>query len=122
MTPSTLVLLGLAWSASAAAQTFVPAPKVHDTVSSKILQGAEISYKQVWGLTMSTPVSTADSKQTSICETTEGVKSYAGYLTLPKKVLEDAEGWDDDQSGHIFFWYFGMLALVSLSLSLPRVL
>ncbi|KFH42341.1 Carboxypeptidase S1 A-like protein [Hapsidospora chrysogenum ATCC 11550] len=89
MRPSTLALLGLAWSASAAAQTFVPAPKAHDTVSSKILQGAEISYKQ-----------------TSICETTEGVKSYAGYLTLPKKVLEDAEGWDDDQSAHIFFWYF----------------
>lgn len=45
--------------------------------------------------------------QTSVCETTEGVNAYSGYVTLPKQLLPDATGWEDGQAAHIFFWYFG---------------
>lgn len=48
-------------------------------------------------------------------------------MTLPGEALEDAQGWDDNQSAHIFFWYFGTcmnICLIWLSLSrlspLPR--
>ena len=75
--------------ASAAAQSFIPTPKPGKTVSSKVLGGAEISYKK-----------------TSICETTEGVQPYSGYLTIPSRHLEDAAGWSKEQSAHFFFWYF----------------
>lgn len=45
--------------------------------------------------------------QTSICETTAGINAYSGYVTLPKSLLPDAQGWRDDQAAHLFFWYFG---------------
>ncbi|KAM0546446.1 hypothetical protein ACHAPJ_010913 [Fusarium lateritium] len=77
------------FAALAVAQEFPPAPKGLEVVSSKLFKGAEISYKE-----------------TSICETTEGVKAYSGYVTLPKDLLPDFKDWDDDQAAHLFFWYF----------------
>ncbi|KAM5351004.1 hypothetical protein ACJ41O_003727 [Fusarium nematophilum] len=73
-----------------AAQEFVPTPRDLELVPSKLFKGAEISYKK-----------------TAICETTEGVNSYSGYVTLPKDLLPDAKNWTDEQSAHLFFWYFG---------------
>jgi carboxypeptidase D len=40
-------------------------------------------------------------KQTHICETTPGVKSYSGYVNLP---ADDAQGRPYDI--HTFFWFF----------------
>ncbi|VUC21495.1 unnamed protein product [Clonostachys rosea] len=71
------------------AQTFIPAPKNTTVIKSKIFEGAEISFKK-----------------TSICETTEGVNAYAGYVKLPKHLLPDASGWPDGLSANLFFWYF----------------
>ncbi|KEY72980.1 hypothetical protein S7711_04653 [Stachybotrys chartarum IBT 7711] len=71
------------------AQTFVPAPSGLTEFSSQMFPGAVIEYKNP-----------------SICETTPGVKFYSGYVTLPKHLLPDAQGWRDDQAAHLFFWYF----------------
>ncbi|KAF3760885.1 putative carboxypeptidase S1 [Cryphonectria parasitica EP155] len=62
------------------AQTFIPEP--HDVVfkESSVLIGASLSYKE-----------------TDICDTTPGVKSYSGYVTLPV---------GDTYNASIFFWYF----------------
>ncbi|KAI5861544.1 Alpha/Beta hydrolase protein [Durotheca rogersii] len=82
----------LPWAALAvlaAGQGFVPAPKNVKTLLSEKFPGAEISYKE-----------------TSICETTEGVRSFSGYVTLPKALLDDTEGWDEGVAAHLFFWYF----------------
>ncbi|KAF9770032.1 hypothetical protein IL306_012477, partial [Fusarium sp. DS 682] len=72
-----------------AAQEWVAAPKGLEVVSSKLFNGAEISYKR-----------------TSVCETTEGVNAYSGYVTLPKNLLPDFQHWDDEQKAYLFFWYF----------------
>jgi hypothetical protein len=101
----------------AAAQQFVPTPRNIVSVTSELFQGAEISFKKVStenpdhfdaGKALDVVVLTHDtSLQTTTCETTEGVNSYSGYVTLPKKLLPDAASWDDEQAAHIFFWYFG---------------
>ncbi|KAF4481653.1 Carboxypeptidase S1 like A [Fusarium agapanthi] len=80
--------LGLAFVSLVAAQEWVAAPKGLEVVSSKLFNGAEISYK------------------TSVCETTEGVSAYSGYVSLPKSLLPDFQHWDEKQRAHLFFWYF----------------
>ncbi|KAJ3535792.1 hypothetical protein NM208_g6987 [Fusarium decemcellulare] len=86
---STIILPWAALVTLVAGQGFVPPPKNVTTVISERFPGAEISYKE-----------------TTMCETTKGVKSYSGYVTLPKSLLEDSHGWDDDHAAHLFFWYF----------------
>ncbi|KAF4468384.1 Carboxypeptidase S1 like A [Fusarium albosuccineum] len=73
----------------AAAQEYISPPRDVRVLPSKLFKGAEISYKKA-----------------SVCETTEGVNAYSGYVTLPKQLLPDARGWDNDQSAHLFFWFF----------------
>lgn len=85
-----LATLLVGGAAVQAQQSFIPPPKDTTLVESKRFEGASISYKE-----------------TSICETTEGVKAYSGYINMPKDLLSDAVGWDDDSSAHLFFWYFG---------------
>ncbi|KAF4997261.1 hypothetical protein FGRMN_3996 [Fusarium graminum] len=72
-----------------AAQEFPATPEGLQIFSSKLFEGAEISYKE-----------------TSICETTEGVRAYSGYVTLPKTLLPDFQYWNNDKAAHLFFWYF----------------
>lgn len=43
--------------------------------------------------------------QPGICETTPGVKSYAGYVHLPPGILQDS-GISQNYSINTFFWYF----------------
>ena len=43
--------------------------------------------------------------QPGICETTQGVKSYAGYVHLPPHVLEDL-GEAQNYTINTFFWFF----------------
>lgn len=60
--------------------------------------------------------------QTSICETTEGVNSYSGYVKIPKELLRPiANEWEDGAAAHMFFWYFGMF-FISLLLQRREVL
>lgn len=75
------------------AQSFVSPPTKVEVMLSKKFPGAKISYKQVHNL----------------CETTEGVKSFSGYVSLPRDFIPDAKDWDEDTSGNFFFWYFGMV-------------
>ncbi|CAH0051499.1 unnamed protein product [Clonostachys solani] len=75
---------------STAAQAFPPAPKGATVVRSELFEGAEVSFKK-----------------TSICETTEGVNSYSGYVKIPKELLHPiASEWEDGAAAHMFFWYF----------------
>ncbi|KAJ9243607.1 hypothetical protein DTO207G8_1686 [Paecilomyces variotii] len=70
------------------AQYFPATPEGLKVIKSKHEEGVTISYKEP-----------------GICETTEGVKSYAGYVHLPPGTLEDV---DVDQRYPIntFFWFF----------------
>ncbi|KAK0648081.1 putative lysosomal protective protein precursor [Cercophora newfieldiana] len=45
-------------------------------------------------------------KKPGICETTPGVKSYAGYVHLPPGSLNDAFGEAQDYPINTFFWFF----------------
>ena len=67
---------------------FPPQPEGITILKSKFHDGIKISYKE-----------------TNICETTPGVKSYAGYVHLPPNALNETH-----EDGHYpintFFWFF----------------
>ncbi|PKS10109.1 hypothetical protein jhhlp_001859 [Lomentospora prolificans] len=71
------------------AASFIPVPADTAKLASQRYPGASIEYKQ-----------------TSICETTEGVKAYSGYVKLPKELLSDIQDTDRAFDANIFFWYF----------------
>ncbi|KAH7128376.1 Alpha/Beta hydrolase protein [Dendryphion nanum] len=56
--------------------------------ASKIAPGAYISYKQTY-----------------ICETTPGVRSFSGYINIPSSQL-DGFGGRTEYNASMFFWYF----------------
>ncbi|CAG7556388.1 unnamed protein product [Fusarium equiseti] len=88
---STLLLLALVVAASA--KSFVSPPKDITTILSKKFKGARISYKEV----------------ANICEITDGVNSYSGYVHLPSCFVPDAggaKGLPKNGSASYFFWYF----------------
>jgi hypothetical protein len=66
------------------------------TIFSEKFPGANITYRRV----------------DDLCETTKGVKSFAGYVSLPKDFVPDAGNWGEGVSGNLFFWYFGKLLTV----------
>ncbi|KAI0019811.1 carboxypeptidase S1 [Xylariomycetidae sp. FL0641] len=80
-------LAALALCGLALAQ-FPPAPENVTVLESKLDDGVTISYKEP-----------------GICETTPGVKSYAGYIHLPPGTLEDL-GEEQDYPINTFFWFF----------------
>ena len=43
--------------------------------------------------------------QPGICETTNGVKSFAGYVKLPQGILNDLQE-NDNYTINTFFWFF----------------
>ncbi|KAH6971435.1 Alpha/Beta hydrolase protein [Ilyonectria sp. MPI-CAGE-AT-0026] len=67
--------------ASAASGTFVPLPDDVTQLQSRNYPDSSISYKE-----------------TTICETTPGVKAYSGFVTVPSI--------DRTYNASIFFWYF----------------
>lgn len=81
-------------------QAFVPPRRNIETIVSERFPGANITYKKVENL----------------CETTEGVASYSGYVHLPREFIPDAGGWPEGSSGNYFFWYFGMMAYAQISI------
>ncbi|KAJ8129242.1 hypothetical protein O1611_g4392 [Lasiodiplodia mahajangana] len=92
--PSTIVkfvqAIGLTagFLAPAVVAQFPPTPEGVTILDSKFGNGVQISYKEP-----------------GICETTEGVKSYAGYVHLPPGTLEDL-GEPQDYPINTFFWFF----------------
>lgn len=67
---------------------FPPTPEGVKTLTSRYHPGIEISYKQP-----------------GICETTPGVKSYAGYVHLPPNALNKPHE-SQDYPINTFFWFF----------------
>ncbi|KAF2232887.1 putative carboxypeptidase S1 [Viridothelium virens] len=70
------------------AQYFPPTPQNITKVNSQLNSDVYISYKEP-----------------GICETTPGVKAYAGYVHLPPHVLDDL-GEAQNYSINTFFWFF----------------
>ncbi|KAI0900235.1 serine carboxypeptidase [Annulohypoxylon nitens] len=81
-----LLLISLSIPSSRA--QFPPTPEGVTVLKSRFGNGVTISYKEP-----------------GICETTPGVKSYAGYVHLPPKSLEDL-GEEQDYPINTFFWFF----------------
>ncbi|TGJ85236.1 hypothetical protein E0Z10_g3523 [Xylaria hypoxylon] len=80
--------LTVGFLAPAIVAQFPPTPEGVTVLESKLGNGVKISYKEP-----------------GICETTEGVKSYAGYVYLPPGTLEDL-GEPQDYPINTFFWFF----------------
>ncbi|KAI5457496.1 Alpha/Beta hydrolase protein [Mariannaea sp. PMI_226] len=68
---------------------FPPKPQGVLTVKSRFHENVTISYKEP-----------------GLCETTPGVKSYAGYVHLPPGFLDDEDGSGEDYPINTFFWFF----------------
>ncbi|KAM3517671.1 hypothetical protein NHJ13051_008786 [Beauveria bassiana] len=75
--------------AGLAAAQFPPPVTGVKTLKSKFHENVTISYKQP-----------------GLCETTPGVKSYAGHVHLPASLLEDIHGVRHEYDTNTFFWFF----------------
>ncbi|KAL7807949.1 Alpha/Beta hydrolase protein [Trichoderma aethiopicum] len=84
---SAAVLLG--GLSSVALAQFPPKPEGVTVLRSKFHENVTISFKEP-----------------GICETTPGVKSYAGHVHLPPRLLEDANGEPQNYPVNTFFWFF----------------
>ncbi|KAH8900538.1 alpha/beta-hydrolase [Thozetella sp. PMI_491] len=84
-----LFLGSLGLGGVAIASAFPPEPTGLTTVVSKNWPGATIEYKQ-----------------TSVCETTPGVKAWSGYISLPGSLLNKLENVHGAIDANMFFWYF----------------
>ncbi|MCJ1263033.1 hypothetical protein MMC22_002903 [Lobaria immixta] len=71
-----------------ASAQFPPPVKGVTTIESRFGNGVSISYKEP-----------------GLCETTPGVRSYAGYVNLPPGALADV-GQNQNYSINTFFWFF----------------
>ncbi|KAG9252725.1 Alpha/Beta hydrolase protein [Emericellopsis atlantica] len=81
----------LAWSAltTLVAAQFPPPLKGLKTLQSKFHENVTITYKEP-----------------NICETNDGVKSYAGHVHLPPGFLNDIDGEPQDYPLNTFFYFF----------------
>ncbi|KAF2621155.1 alpha/beta-hydrolase [Macroventuria anomochaeta] len=77
-------LVALSPFALAASAAFPPKPEHVTIVQSTKFPGVSISYKK-----------------TSICETTEGVTGYSGFVNLPIDLAKNR-----NYESHIYFWFF----------------
>ena len=82
-------LLALTIGVGATSSSFPPEPKGISTYVSERWPGATISYKQ-----------------TSICETTPGVKAWSGYISMPSHLVNKIQHQHQDYDSNLFFWYF----------------
>ncbi|KAG5950226.1 hypothetical protein E4U53_005354 [Claviceps sorghi] len=86
MVSKALVLGGLAgWAAA----QFPPTPEGVRIIQSKLHENVTIAFKEP-----------------GLCETTPGVKSYAGHIRLPPGSLGDASGETENYTVNTFFWFF----------------
>ncbi|KAH7122618.1 Alpha/Beta hydrolase protein [Dendryphion nanum] len=82
-----LVTLGLLGGVTNA--QFPPKPEGVTVLESKIEEGIRITYKE-----------------NDLCETTNGVRSYSGYVHLPAGSLEDLGVRNQSYEINTFFWFF----------------
>ncbi|KAF2865051.1 Alpha/Beta hydrolase protein [Massariosphaeria phaeospora] len=68
---------------------FPPTPEGLTVLESHIEEGIRITYKE-----------------SDLCETTEGVRSYSGYVHLPAGSLEDLGVRNQSYEINTFFWFF----------------
>ncbi|KAF2004374.1 alpha/beta-hydrolase [Amniculicola lignicola CBS 123094] len=86
MRPQSILLLAAIEVVSA---QFPPKPQNVTVLESKIEEGILISYKE-----------------SDLCETTEGVRSYSGYVRLPAGSIEDTGVRNQTYEINTFFWFF----------------
>ncbi|KAK2595151.1 hypothetical protein QQS21_007111 [Conoideocrella luteorostrata] len=84
---SKAVLLGTLTGLAVA--QFPPKPEGVKVIKSKFHENVTISFKQP-----------------GLCETTPGVKSYAGHVHLPPGLLDDVSGEKQNYPVNTFFWFF----------------
>src|SRR5947207_14995044 len=76
----------------AVGQYFPPTPQGVTTVKSRFNNGVTLSYKQVgYPVLLFIFIQLISIFQPGICETTDGVKSFSGYVTLPMNTLADVQ-------------------------------
>ncbi|KAK5169543.1 uncharacterized protein LTR77_005519 [Saxophila tyrrhenica] len=88
MARSIIQILSIACLAFQGLAQFPPTPEGITTLQSRFHPGITISYKQP-----------------GICETTPGVKSYAGYVHLPPNSINETHE-DQHYPINTFFWFF----------------
>jgi len=74
-------------------------------VQSRFNNGVVLTYKEVITARRASWKHVPDTFQPGICETTSGVKSYSGYVTLPAGTLSDSQQ-SQDYTINTFFWFF----------------
>ncbi|KNG45415.1 carboxypeptidase s1 [Stemphylium lycopersici] len=85
-----LALLGAAGMLTGVVNAqFPPTPEGVTVVESQLEEGVRISYKE-----------------TELCETTEGVRSFSGYVHLPAGALADLGIQDQTYEINTHFWFF----------------
>ncbi|KAH5627850.1 hypothetical protein HBI51_215550 [Parastagonospora nodorum] len=85
-----LLSLGVAGElAKLVAAQFPPKPEGVTVLESKLEEGVRISYKE-----------------NDLCETTDGVRSYSGYVHLPAGALADLGVQNQTYEINTFFWFF----------------
>lgn len=89
-----------------ASAQFPPALEGVTVLDSHIEDGIRISYKEVFMLAHPPQTSNADNLQNDLCETTEGVRSYSGYVHLPAGALADLGVQNQTYEINTFFWFF----------------
>lgn len=77
-----------------------PRPENITVVQSRKFPGVSISYKEVSALQFS-DLGSANHAQTSICETTKGVKGFSGFVNLPIDAAHNR-----NYETHLYFWFF----------------
>jgi hypothetical protein len=95
-----------AWHGLVKAQ-FPPPLQGVTVLESHVEDGARISYKEVCQFSCHSVGSfiLMDTKN-DLCETTEGVKSYSGYIHLPAGALDDLGVRNQTYEINTFFWFF----------------
>lgn len=90
-------LTGLGWA------QFPPKPQGVTHLQSKFHENVTISFKEVSRMIFDHPftaklgLSLTCVLQPGLCETTPGVKSYAGYVHLPPSFLDDGSGVESQE-------------------------
>lgn len=85
---------------------FPPTPEGVTVLDSHIEEGIRISYKEVPTHVHFFRRSRLTRSQNDLCETTDGVRSYSGYVHLPAGALADLGVQNQTYEINTFFWFF----------------
>lgn len=93
------------WTGLVLAQ-FPPPLEGVTVLESHVEDGARISYKEVCNYECLSDRNVLTAMKNDLCETTAGVKSYAGYIHLPAGALNDLGVQNQTYEINTFFWFF----------------